>query len=69
MTHAPQRVPGNATVVDPVCGMLVEPAEARARNLHVELDGHDFYFCARGCKLDFEDDPGRYLDPGYQPSL
>lgn len=27
-----------------------------------------FYFCGRGCLLDFQDEPDRYLDAGFQPS-
>ncbi|HEY7936690.1 MAG TPA: hypothetical protein VID26_06115 [Candidatus Limnocylindrales bacterium] len=69
MTNAPDPDPGSGTAVDPVCGMLVDPSVALARNLHVRHDNRDFYFCARGCKLDFEEDPGHYLDPGYKPSM
>jgi YHS domain-containing protein len=49
--------------------MVVEPSAAEARNLHVRLDGVDYYFCGRGCRLDFEEDPAHYLAPGYQPSM
>jgi YHS domain-containing protein len=56
-------------VIDPVCGMVVEPSAAEARNLHVRLDGVDYYFCGRGCRLDFEEDPAHYLAPGYRPSM
>ncbi len=27
-----------------------------------------FYFCGRGCLLDFQDEPARFLDAGFQPS-
>jgi YHS domain-containing protein len=27
-----------------------------------------FWFCGRGCLLDFGDEPARYLDAGYRPS-
>jgi YHS domain-containing protein len=63
------QVPRNGTVVDPVCGMLVEPAVAVGRNLRSEHDGRDFYFCGRGCKLDFDEDPERYLGPDHKPSM
>jgi YHS domain-containing protein len=33
----------------------------------VEHEGRRFYFCSRGCMLDFMDDPGKYLDPDYKP--
>ncbi len=54
---------------DPVCGMSVEPAQAEAKDLVAEHAGVTYYFCGRGCLLDFLDDPGHYLDPNYAPSL
>lgn len=33
-----------------------------------EGDGERFYFCGRGCLLDFQDEPARFLDAGFQPS-
>lgn len=58
-----------ALAVDPVCGMTVDPAAARAKHLHTSLGGVDYVFCGKGCKLEFTDDPGRYLDPSYAPSM
>ena len=55
--------------VDPVCGMSVDPATAREAGLHSAFEGTDYFFCGRGCKLDFDEDPGRYLDPSYVPSM
>ena len=55
--------------VDPVCGMSVEPVVARSRNLVVRHADVDYFFCGRGCKLDFEEDPARYLAPDYTPSM
>jgi len=60
---------GGQTVVDPVCGMSVEPATAMEKGLHSQHKGADYYFCGKGCKLDFEDDPERFLDPAYVPSM
>ncbi len=57
------------TATDPVCGMTVEADPARAAGLHLEHDGRDFYFCGKGCLLEFRDDPGRYLDPNYTPTM
>ncbi|HEY8868389.1 MAG TPA: YHS domain-containing protein [Candidatus Limnocylindrales bacterium] len=54
---------------DPVCGMTVDIEIARASGLTTENEGQPYYFCGRGCKLEFEDDPGRYLDPMYRPSM
>ena len=52
--------------IDPVCGMEVETEGAE---LVVEHDGTTYYFCGRGCKLDFEEDPERFLDPSYEPTM
>ena len=30
--------------------------------------GERFYFCGRGCLLDFQDEPARFLDADFQPS-
>jgi len=54
---------------DPVCGMSVDPTVARARYLVVRHENVDYFFCGRGCKLDFEEDPERYLAPDYTPSM
>jgi len=58
-----------AEAIDPVCGMTVDPGTARPPGLVAEHDGRTYYFCGRGCLLEFGDDPGRYLDPGYVPSM
>ncbi len=55
--------------LDPVCGMTVDPESARAKGLHSEYKGVDYFFCGKGCKLDFDEDPARYLDPKYTPSM
>jgi YHS domain-containing protein len=49
--------------------MSVDPATAREAGLHSAFQGTDYFFCGRGCKLDFDEDPGRYLDPSYVPSM
>ena len=54
---------------DPVCGMTVDPATARAAGLVAEHDGQTYYFCGKGCLLDLRDNPATYLDPGYTPSM
>jgi YHS domain-containing protein len=58
-----------ATALDPVCGMSVEPDAARAKGLHSSYRGTDYYFCGRGCKLEFDEDPERFLDPAFVPSM
>jgi YHS domain-containing protein len=34
-----------------------------------EYEGTTYYFCGKGCRLEFEDDPERILAPGYVPSM
>ena len=55
--------------MDPVCGMTVQPDDARARGLHSTYNGTEYFFCGKGCKLEFDDDAERYLDPSYVPSM
>ncbi len=56
--HASAAAPGS--VLDPVCGMTVDPLTTRH---HAEHDGHAFHFCSAGCRTKFEADPTRYLEP------
>jgi YHS domain-containing protein len=49
--------------------MIVDTATAQAAGLETEHEGTTYYFCGRGCLLDFRDDPGRYVDPSYQPQM
>ena len=46
-----------AKVVDPVCGMKIDPADAAATRDH---DGTTIYFCSKGCAETFDADPHRY---------
>jgi len=55
--------------IDPVCGMTVEPVEATAKGLHSAYRGRDYFFCGKGCKLEFDEEPEHYLDPSYVPSM
>ncbi|MBW3613481.1 MAG: YHS domain-containing protein [Chloroflexi bacterium] len=54
---------------DPVCGMEVNPEVASAQGLSSEHDGQTYYFCGKGCKLDFDEDPGKFFSPDYVPSM
>ena len=47
-----------AAALDPVCGMTVDPAAARASAVH---DGRTYYFCCPSCASKFRADPGRYM--------
>ena len=48
-----------ASVLDPVCGMTVDPARTAH---HTVFQGVPFHFCSAGCHTKFEAEPGRYLD-------
>jgi len=45
-------------VVDPVCGMRVDPHNAKHR---ADYQGRTYYFCASGCRTKFVADPKKYL--------
>jgi Cu+-exporting ATPase len=49
-----------ATVVDPVCGMKVDPKTAAAK---AEYKGRTYYFCSVEEKERFEKDPQQYVNP------
>lgn len=68
-SHDPRMGAVDGMAIDPVCGMTVEPESARARGLHSQYKGVDYFFCGKGCKLDFDEDPERYFDPRYVPSM
>ena len=46
--------------VDPICGMTVDPAQAKAAGLTVEYEGKTYAFCCLACKETFAKDPKRY---------
>jgi len=62
LTMAPQ-------ATDPVCGMSVAPDTATSRGLVREHNGQTYYFCGKGCWLEFGDDPERFLAPDHVPSM
>jgi YHS domain-containing protein len=55
-----------AIAIDPVCGMEVETDGVL---LTYEYEGTTYYFCGKGCMLEFKDDPERFLAPDHQPSM
>lgn len=44
-------------VVDPVCGMTVDPATS----VHSEYKGKTYYFCSDSDKKDFDKAPASYI--------
>lgn len=66
MSSAPRRPSLNVirtAVVDPVCGMSVEPAQAAAR---VEYKGRTYYFCSPHCAQRFEPRPDYFLEGAHR---
>ncbi len=53
-----------ASVMDPVCGMPVDPDHAVGRH---EYQGQAYYFCGKGCLAKFQSDPERYLGGNANP--
>ena len=54
-----QGCPGKETrMIDPVCGMTVEPETAGGAWEH---DGTVYYFCSVGCMERFRQDPAHFL--------
>ena len=51
---------------DPVCGMQVDPASARAKSEH---SGRTYFFCCAGCATKFEAAPEKYLQPRPAPAV
>lgn len=49
---------------DPVCGMTVDPAKAKATAEHA---GQKYYFCCTACAQKFESNPEKYVTP--KPTL
>ncbi len=63
LTHA--QVGRAPTVIDPVCGMAVDPLTAKHK---LEHGGHTYWFCSDSCRTKFAKGPGRYLKPNSVPS-
>jgi len=47
-------------VLDPVCGMTVDVAQAEADGLTIEHDGRTYAFCRPGCLRAFQEEPAAY---------
>ncbi len=58
-----------APTEDPVCGMTVDPEEARGKSLTLTHEGTEYSFCGKGCLLEFRDEPSKYLAPDYTPAM
>jgi Cu+-exporting ATPase len=59
--HAPLRhAEASTVVIDPVCGMTVDPATSKHRH---DYNGQTWHFCSNGCRTKFAADPEKYLKP------
>lgn len=46
-----------ATVIDPVCGMAIEPSHAASKETY---QGRDYFFCSKGCWERFRAESSKY---------
>jgi Cu+-exporting ATPase len=53
-----------AMATDPVCGMQVETDTAKYT---VDHGGQTYYFCSKGCMLDFQEQPAKFTHPEWVP--
>jgi Cu+-exporting ATPase len=56
--HSEGGQPAASGVIDPVCGMTVDPHKTPHRHTH---HGRPYYFCSAGCRTKFAADPAKYL--------
>jgi len=47
-------------IIDPVCGMKVNP---NTTDIMTTYEGQDYFFCAEACRRKFEATPKSYLEP------
>ena len=52
------------SVLDPVCGMTVDPHVGKPTHDH---QGHIYHFCSAGCQAKFAANPERYLNKQDEP--
>ncbi len=46
-------------VKDLVCDMMVDPEKTKFKT---EYNGHNYYFCAKVCQIEFEKNPSKYAN-------
>ena len=51
----------SAKILDPICDMVVDVAEARGDGLTLEYAGRQYTFCSAGCRTKFANDPMGYV--------
>jgi YHS domain-containing protein len=55
-----------AIEIDPVCRMEVDTTTSE---LSFEYEGKTYWFCGRGCLLEFRDDPEKYVSEDHARSM
>ena len=48
-------------ILDPICEMIVDIAEARDQGLAMELGDREYAFCSHGCLVKFAKSPQSYI--------
>jgi YHS domain-containing protein len=50
----------SAKILDPICDMIVDLADAREHGLTLEYPGSEYGFCSAGCQAKFAKNPSAY---------
>ena len=58
--HGEHHAPADHRVLDPVCGMTVDPDKTQHHHVH---HGKTYHFCSGGCRTKFAANPAKYLEP------
>jgi YHS domain-containing protein len=62
--HQHASAPAAGRVIDPVCGMTVNPQATPHKHTH---HGTPYFFCSAGCRTKFTAEPAKYLDGKAKP--
>lgn len=54
-------VVANGKILDPICDMIVDLAEARGEGLTLAYARREYGFCSAGCRQKFAKDPEAYI--------
>jgi YHS domain-containing protein len=57
---APAKTAAPTAERDPMCGMSVDPATAKAAGRTSVYEGKTYYFCNDACKKEFDADPAKF---------
>lgn len=53
------------TVLDPICGMTIDPATAAGS---ATFNGETYHFCSRSCEVKFDAAPAQYARSSAAPA-